>query len=181
MAPVRTARQRRATAADLADPTKQTEPGDPAKPTELAKSAPPGEPTELTKPGDPAKPTELAKHTKHTKPAEAPSVSERTIYRDINAPLAVGVPLWTEQSRAGGVRLMDGWRTRLDGLAGKEAAAIFAVGVPDVVAGRLNGPFNRPGGPPGSSLRAGTDGFRAPWAGCPQPGGRRPERPGRGS
>jgi predicted DNA-binding transcriptional regulator YafY len=29
---------------------------------------------------------------------------------------------------------MDGWRTRLDGLTGKEAAAIFAIGVPDVLA-----------------------------------------------
>jgi predicted DNA-binding transcriptional regulator YafY len=66
--------------------------------------------------------------------AAALAVSERTVYRDIAALEAAGVPLWTEQGRAGGIRLMDGWRTRLDGLTGKEAAAIFALGVPDVLA-----------------------------------------------
>lgn len=66
--------------------------------------------------------------------AEALAVSERTVYRDIAALEAAGVPLWTEQGRAGGIRLMDGWRTRLDGLTGKEAAAIFALGVPSVLA-----------------------------------------------
>jgi len=66
--------------------------------------------------------------------AEALAVSERTVYRDIAALEAAGVPLWTEQGRAGGVRLVDGWRTRLDGLTGKEAAAMLATGVPEVLA-----------------------------------------------
>jgi predicted DNA-binding transcriptional regulator YafY len=66
--------------------------------------------------------------------ADALEVSERTVYRDIDALLAAGVPLWTEQGRTGGVRLMEGWRSKLDGLTGKEAAAIFAVGVPELLA-----------------------------------------------
>lgn len=62
--------------------------------------------------------------------AEALDVSERTMHRDIAALQNVGVPLWTEPGRHGGVRLVDGWRSRLDGLTTREAVAIFAMGVP---------------------------------------------------
>ena len=61
-------------------------------------------------------------------------VSERTIYRDVAALAEAGVPLWTEPGRGGGIRLVEGWRTRLDGMTAPEAAALFAVGAPQVLA-----------------------------------------------
>ncbi|WP_214369675.1 helix-turn-helix transcriptional regulator [Pseudonocardia sp. H11422] len=61
-------------------------------------------------------------------------VSERTIYRDVAALQEAGVPLWAESGRGGGIRLLDGWRTRLDGLTSREAAAILAIGAPHVLA-----------------------------------------------
>lgn len=66
--------------------------------------------------------------------AEELEVSERTVYRDVAALTEAGVPLWTEPGRGGGIRLVDGWRTRLDGLTAQEAAALFAVGAPQVLA-----------------------------------------------
>lgn len=56
------------------------------------------------------------------------------MHRDIAALRDAGVPLWTEQGRHGGVRLVDGWRTHLDGLTSREAVAIFAMGVPQALA-----------------------------------------------
>ncbi|GAA2555686.1 helix-turn-helix transcriptional regulator [Pseudonocardia hydrocarbonoxydans] len=61
-------------------------------------------------------------------------VSERTIYRDVAALGEAGVPLFTESGPGGGIRLVEGWRTRLDGLTAHEAAALFAVGAPQVLA-----------------------------------------------
>lgn len=61
-------------------------------------------------------------------------VSERTMARDIAALQGAGVPLWTETGRNGGVRLVEGWRSRLDGLTSREAVALFAMGVPQALA-----------------------------------------------
>ncbi|GIG67530.1 helix-turn-helix transcriptional regulator [Phytomonospora endophytica] len=67
--------------------------------------------------------------------AEALDVSVRTIYRDVTALQGAGVPLWTEPGPTGGIRLLDGWRTRLDGLTADEAASLFAGTAPAVLDG----------------------------------------------
>ena len=57
-------------------------------------------------------------------------VSLRTVYRDVEALAASGVPVYSEQGRAGGYRLVDGYRTRLTGLTEDEALSLFVVGLP---------------------------------------------------
>lgn len=61
-------------------------------------------------------------------------VSVRTVYRDVSALQDAGVPVWTEPGPGGGVRLVEGWRTKLDGLTGDEVAALFLAGAPAAVA-----------------------------------------------
>ena len=65
--------------------------------------------------------------------AQELEVSVRTIYRDIEALGAAGVPVYTEPGRNGGCQLIGGYRTRLTGLTAKEAEALFAAGVPGPV------------------------------------------------
>ncbi len=61
--------------------------------------------------------------------AEALEVSVRTIYRDLEALSAAGVPVYAEPGRNGGCQLVGGYRTRLTGLTAKEAEALFATGM----------------------------------------------------
>ncbi|HEX4704866.1 MAG TPA: WYL domain-containing protein [Pseudonocardiaceae bacterium] len=52
-------------------------------------------------------------------------VSERTVYRDIEALSAAGVPVYTERGRNGGCALVPGYRTDVSGLTADEARALF--------------------------------------------------------
>lgn len=57
-------------------------------------------------------------------------VSERTIYRDIDALSAAGVPVYGEPGREGGYALLEGYRTSLTGLTEGEIGALFMLSIP---------------------------------------------------
>lgn len=55
-------------------------------------------------------------------------VSERTIYRDIEALSSAGVPVYAERGRGGGCLLLEPYRTTLTGMTEPEARALFVAG-----------------------------------------------------
>ena len=57
-------------------------------------------------------------------------VSVRTVYRDLEALAAAGVPVIAQSGPGGGCRLMDGYRFPLRGLRPEEAEALLILGVP---------------------------------------------------
>ncbi|MFB4317161.1 helix-turn-helix transcriptional regulator [Actinomadura sp. 21ATH] len=57
-------------------------------------------------------------------------VSVRTIYRDIESLNDAGVPVYADRGPDGGYRLLDGFRTRLNGLTTAEAETLFLTGMP---------------------------------------------------
>lgn len=57
-------------------------------------------------------------------------VSERTIYRDVTALNAAGIPVYTEGGPGGGIALVEEYRTDLTGLRPAEAQALALLEIP---------------------------------------------------
>jgi predicted DNA-binding transcriptional regulator YafY len=61
--------------------------------------------------------------------AEQLEVSERTIYRDMEALSMAGVPVYAERGPGGGCALVDGYQTRLTGLTETEVQALYLLNI----------------------------------------------------
>jgi predicted DNA-binding transcriptional regulator YafY len=66
--------------------------------------------------------------------AEELETSVRTIYRDIDALSAAGIPVYTERGRGGGCALLDSFHTNLTGLTEHEVRALFMLSIPGPLA-----------------------------------------------
>jgi len=62
--------------------------------------------------------------------ADELEVSERTIYRDLQALSTAGVPVYAERGPGGGCSLLESYRTTLTGLTPPEARALFMLNIP---------------------------------------------------
>lgn len=76
--------------------------------------------------------------------AEELEVSPRTIYRDLDALAAAGVPVVTERGPGGGIALARNWSTPVPGLEDDEVTALAAFSAPLALAGLgLSAPLER--------------------------------------
>jgi predicted DNA-binding transcriptional regulator YafY len=62
--------------------------------------------------------------------SEKLEVSERTIYRDVNALSFAGVPIYAERGPNGGISLIESFKSDLTGLTRDEVRALFMVSIP---------------------------------------------------